>query len=67
MHVLRGVPGEEIDLSSYFLRWRACCTSALLVFKRFGDDVVDQPDVGSTHSPALLELTQMEYPHPRRP
>jgi hypothetical protein len=27
-----------------FLRWRACCTSALFVFKRFGDDVVDRPE-----------------------
>ena len=27
-----------------FLRWRACCASALLVFKRFGDDLVDRPE-----------------------
>ena len=26
------------------LRWRACCASALLVFKRFGDDLVDRPE-----------------------
>ena len=26
------------------LRWRACRASALLVFKRFGDDLVDRPE-----------------------
>jgi hypothetical protein len=33
-----------MNLSSYFFTPVACGASALLVFKRFGDDFIDRPE-----------------------
>jgi len=50
----------------FFLRWRACCAPALLVFKRFGDDFVDRIAFTTTSAAELITAQRRGEPMAQR-